>query len=156
MKKILAVLLCLALAVLLTACGSVSVSTDVIKPTRAPAATATPVPSNVKLPDGASYLGGRQVQENNYWIEETSFSYNGVTWYYRTAQTAELQNISGVYAEGLDAQTQLAAGSPRCSVNEWGQGVLIWYEDGRSCSVSVLENADRVALVGVYHAITGK
>lgn len=156
MKKILAVLLCLALAVLLTACGGVSVSTDVIKPTRAPAATATPVPSGAKLPDGASGVSTRQFQENNYLIEETSFSYNGTTWYYRTAQTNELTNISGVYAEGLNAQTQLPAGAPRCSVNEWGQGVLIWYEDGRSCSVSVSQNADRVALVNIYHAITGK
>ena len=155
MKKILFALLCLALIFVLTTCGSVTVSTDVIQPTRAPAATATPVPADVKLPAGATNVSTRQLQDN-WWIEETSFNYNGATWYYRTAQTPDLQNISGVYAEGLDAQTQLAAGSPRCSVNEWGQGVLIWYEDGRSCSVSVLENADRVALVGVYHAITGK
>ena len=155
MKKILFALFCLALIFVLTACGSVTVSTDVIQPTRAPAATATPVPDDVKLPAGATNVSTRQLQDN-WWIEETSFNYNGATWYYRSAQTPDLQNISGVYAEGLDAQTQLAAGSPRCSVNEWGQGVLIWYEDGRSCSVSVLENADRVALVSVYHAITGK
>lgn len=165
MKKILAVLLCAALFLVLTACDSVSVSTDVIKPTRdpsahavtatpAPVVTATPAPVGVNVPAGAVNVRTQSYQDT-WWIDEIIFDYNGNTWYFRTAATPSVENISGIYADGMDKMPPMNAGAPCCFTNEWDQGVVIWYENGCSHSLSVLQNARAPELIGVFHALNG-
>lgn len=174
MKKLLAVLLCAALVLVLTACDSVSVSTDVIKPTRDPSAhavtatpepyvtatpepyyvTATPAPVGVNVPVGAVNVRTQTIQDT-WWIEETVFDYNGNTWYFRSASTPSLENISGIYADGMDKMPPMNAGAPCCFTNAWGQGVVIWYANGCSYSLSVLQNAQAPELISVFHALNG-
>lgn len=80
-------------------------------------------------PDGAEDITIRVFQLQELTVAETTFSFQGAHWSYRTAQgDLELVDISGLGEFAITADTQVSYCDGRLSYDEDGAGKLIWFD----------------------------
>lgn len=104
--------------------------------------------------DGARYcyIDGEPV------IAQMEWSADGIEYCLRAAKTDERTDISGTYYDWVDdgtATLDIHPGDPKCQYDAEGHGIVTWYLDGVSYSISVDSGASREVLMGAYFVEIG-
>ena len=158
MKKIIIFVFCLLLG--LAGCGKETPETGavgVVNPMRTSSAEKILEKDGIAmtLPAGAENDRWSRIVTGEQAIAQVQFDLDGNALCFRGMKTAVPEDISGMYYEwGEPEGGEVPAEAPRCFVNETGQGILLWYADGCSFSLSMSENASADVLTGVYGELT--
>jgi len=163
MKRIVMFALCLLLV--LAGCGKKTAdageqtgTVGVVNPVRSSTAEEILEKDGVamQLPAGAENARWSRITMQETVLAQVTFELEGESLCFRAQKTAGPEDISGMYYEwGQPEGGEVPADAPRCFVNETGQGVLLWYADGVSFSLSMSENASADILTAVYGEIAG-
>ena len=159
MKRMFAAALCLIMV--LSGCGEKapeSGSVGVVNPVSSSSAEEILEKDGItlRLPQGAENAQWTRITVQDAVMAQVTFGLQGESLCFRAQKTAGPEDISGTYYEwGQPEGGQVPEGAPRCMVNETGQGVLLWYADGCSFSLSMQANASADVLTAVYAAVTG-
>ena len=106
---------------------------------------------DIKLPQGCTSEDWTRIVASDKVIDEVEFKYGSANdfYVYRTEITDSLEDISGMYYDWT-----ITAENPQCHINNEGQGIIIWYGDGRSYSVAMAESATQEKLTEMYDILT--
>ena len=83
-------------------------------------------------------------------LDQVTFEYGSAEYCYRAKKTKELQDISGMYynwtyVEDLD--------DAKLYTNEHGQGIVLWFAEGASYSLSMSESATAESLEAMFELV---
>ncbi len=168
MKKAIYLLAALALSLALTSCGKKeeNISTGDASGSEGTFTGGTMIPNPMQsidfedfqqvlgkelaLPEDAEDIRCYCISGSEASLYELMFIRNGNEYCYRFQKTDEFRDISGMY---YNWDQQVTQEEPRVLLSAEGAGMINWYEDEMSHSLSMPGGADKELLTDIYYKL---
>lgn len=150
----------LALLLLCAACSGTPAAEDelqtVVNPVHECTAEELTAQTGITLnaPITAVDVSYRYIDGEKEPLAQVTFTYQGKVYTYRAQRTETIEDISGMYYDWTTTTNDSEDTPYTCYFTDGGQGIALWYADGTSYALCMMENASEEALVTMYGIVT--